>query len=104
MSYADDGGMNGVPKGSISADGRFFKPGPNTVVKLNTDRALAAGSLQSVDAVAPAPAGATAFYTLKNVKDLGQSCGTNVIQQTSGRGKTIEHFRSTLRRVMLAGA
>ncbi|MGP3691296.1 hypothetical protein ACTVZO_42685 [Streptomyces sp. IBSNAI002] len=38
--------------------------------------------------VSPAPAGTTAYYNIKNAHWISQSCGTNLIQQTSGQGKT----------------
>ncbi|MFJ8078975.1 hypothetical protein ACIQ7Q_34850 [Streptomyces sp. NPDC096176] len=86
-SYASEGKLEGIPEASVSADGRFFKPGPNTIVKVTAGAVGDERSAES-DSVSPAPADATAFRFLKNKKYLGQSCGTDVIQQTSGHGRT----------------
>ncbi|MFF4456189.1 hypothetical protein [Streptomyces goshikiensis] len=87
VSYADGGSPLGVPTSSISADGKFFTPGPNTVVKRNASEP---GVLLADNAspIAPAPAGTTDYYVIKNAQQISQSCGTNLLQATSGRGKT----------------
>ncbi len=88
VSYAKDADSLGIPAGSISADGKFFTPGPNTVVKRNAG--AAESSLPSTEipaTVSPAPAGTQDYYTLKDSHVVGQSCGTELLQQTSGRGK-----------------
>ncbi|WP_432112613.1 hypothetical protein [Streptomyces sp. YPW6] len=87
-AHADEGGHNVIPEASITADGQFFKPGPNTIVKQNVASADTLNTLkQDSSGVSSAPPGPQAFYTLKQVKKVGQVCGTNVIQQTSGHGK-----------------
>ncbi|MEE1751056.1 hypothetical protein [Streptomyces sp. SP18CS02] len=60
----------------------FFTPGPETVVKLNAD--YAGPTLPGIKAAFRD----TLVPTVKNVKYQGQQCGTTLIQQTSGRGKT----------------
>ncbi|MGI5485166.1 hypothetical protein [Streptomyces lavendofoliae] len=62
----------------------FFTPGSNTVVKVNADykgptTPGGATKRSATDTYVP---------TVRNVTRHGQSCGTNVIQQVSGRGKT----------------
>ncbi|MFD6115303.1 hypothetical protein ACFWG0_35130 [Streptomyces yangpuensis] len=89
VSYAVSGAPLGVPADAVSADGKFFTPGPNTVVKRNAAPADASAlSAESVSPVAPGPAGTEDFYTIKNAHWIAQSCGTELIQQTSGQGKT----------------
>ncbi|OEJ22614.1 hypothetical protein BGK67_32585 [Streptomyces subrutilus] len=89
VSHAAEGSTLGVPTGSISADGKFFAPGPNTVVKRTEAPAGNSPlSAESASPVAPAPAGTAAYYNIKNAHWIAQSCGTNMIQQTSGQGKT----------------
>ncbi|MER5757697.1 hypothetical protein [Streptomyces sp. NPDC002082] len=89
VSHADSGAPRGLPAGSVSADGKFFTPGPNTVVKRNagedTPGTLSAEALATVN---PGPAGTAASYQLKNARRIGQSCGTDLLSQTSGFGKT----------------
>lgn len=89
VSYANSGTPHGLPPGAVSADGKFFTPGPNTVVKRNagevTPGTLSAEALATVN---PGPAGTTAAYQLKNARRIGQSCGTDLLQQASGYGKT----------------
>ncbi|MEV8534724.1 hypothetical protein [Streptomyces sp. NPDC051211] len=85
VSHATELPVSGIPAASVSADGKFFKPGPNTIIKLNDDQAGSGGlALPST----PSPSGTTAALFLRNAKYMGQTCGTDVIQQTSGRGKT----------------
>ncbi|MEU4729566.1 hypothetical protein [Streptomyces sp. NPDC023588] len=89
VSYAKDTDSLGIPAGSISTDGKFFTPGPNTVIKRNAS--AVENSLPSTDVtapVSPAPAGTQDYYTIRNARVVSQSCGTELIQQTSGRGKT----------------
>ncbi|MFD3550620.1 hypothetical protein ACFWWA_00735 [Streptomyces goshikiensis] len=89
VSYADGGSPLGVPASSISADGKFFTPGPNTVVKRNASEPGGAVLLaDNASPIAPAPAGTTDYYAIKNAHQISQSCGTNLLQATSGRGKT----------------
>ncbi|MFD5883419.1 hypothetical protein [Streptomyces yangpuensis] len=89
VSYAASGASLGVPASAVSEDGRFFTPGPNTVVKRNAAPADASTlSAEAVSPVTPGPAGTTDFYTIKNAHWIAQSCGTELIQQTSGQGKT----------------
>ncbi|MEU5069192.1 hypothetical protein AB0G95_34705 [Streptomyces virginiae] len=89
VSYAASGAPLGVPASAVSADGKFFTPGPNTVVKRNAGPADASTmSAESLSPVTPGPAGTTDFYTIKNAHWIAQSCGTELIQQTSGQGKT----------------
>ncbi|MGO4635024.1 hypothetical protein AB4225_29465 [Streptomyces sp. 2RAF24] len=64
---------------NVIRDTGFFKPGPDTIVKMNVGE---------VSTPTPAPAGTRGVTSVRNIKNLGQSCGTNVIQQTSGQGKT----------------
>lgn len=89
VSYADDGKPLGVPESSLSADGKFFTPGPNTLVKRNSSAAESGElSTEAPSSISPAPAGTTDFYRIKNAHWISQSCGTDVIQATSGGGKT----------------
>ncbi|GGW25335.1 hypothetical protein [Streptomyces xantholiticus] len=88
VSYASEGNLEGIPESSVSADGKFFDPSPNTIVKVTTGSVGADERPNRSDSVSPAPADATAFRFVKNKQYVGQSCGTDVIQQTSGRGKT----------------
>ncbi|MFD0723211.1 hypothetical protein [Streptomyces globosus] len=89
MSHADTGSSLGVPASSVSADGKFFTPGPNTIVKRTAGLTASAPQLaETASPISPAPTGTEAYYKLKNVRYQGQTCGTNVIQQTSGQGKT----------------
>ncbi|MFD9973404.1 hypothetical protein ACFWZR_03695 [Streptomyces sp. NPDC059017] len=83
VSYAQEGVPGEIPDAAISADGKFFTPGPNIIVKRNAN----AGD-EASESVSPSPAGSFAIRWVKNKKYLGQSCGTKVIQQISGRGKT----------------
>ncbi|MFB7176866.1 hypothetical protein ACFCYI_04055 [Streptomyces sp. NPDC056257] len=88
VSHAEGSSPLGVPTSSISADGKFFTPGPNTVVKRTEAPAENSQlSVETTSPVAPAPAGAEAFYHIKNGHWIAQSCGTDIIQQTSGQGK-----------------
>ncbi|MCJ1677857.1 hypothetical protein MTF65_10980 [Streptomyces sp. APSN-46.1] len=88
VSHASEGPVS-IPASSLSADGKFFTPGPNTVVKRNAGATETRSELaQNVAPVSPAPAGTTDYYAIKNAHWISQSCGTNVIQQTSGQGKT----------------
>jgi hypothetical protein len=89
VSYASEGKPEEMPESSMSADGQFFKPGPTTIVKVTAGQTDSKGKKnERVLGVSPAPAEATAFRFIKNARRVGQSCGTNVIQQTSGQGKT----------------
>ncbi|KOV13290.1 hypothetical protein ADK90_38345 [Streptomyces sp. XY413] len=89
VSYAASEAPLGVPASTVSADGKFFTPGPNTVVKRNAVPADARTmSVESASPVTPGPAGTADYYTIKNAHWIAQSCGTELIQQTSGQGKT----------------
>ncbi|MGW5852491.1 hypothetical protein ACWFQ8_31965 [Streptomyces sp. NPDC055254] len=89
VSHADGGSPLGIPSSSISADGKFFTPGPNTVLKQAEVPAPNGQSSAGITSpVAPAPEGAEAYYRIKNGHWINQVCGTDVIQQTSGQGKT----------------
>lgn len=83
VSYAQEGAPGGIPETAISADGRFFTPGPSTIVKRNANQGV-----EAIESISPSPADSFAIRRVKNKKYLGQSCGTKVIQQISGRGKT----------------
>ncbi|MBT2406333.1 hypothetical protein J7I97_03490 [Streptomyces sp. ISL-87] len=73
----------------MSADGKFFTPGPNTVVKRNSSGSEGVLlSAESASPIAPAPAGTTDYFVIKNAHRISQSCGTDLLQATSGRGKT----------------
>lgn len=67
-----------------------FKPGPNTVVKLNADYSgpAASGGSKSPAAVQGVRPADTLVPTVKKIRYLGQVCGTTRISQTSGAGKT----------------
>ncbi|WP_411105152.1 hypothetical protein [Streptomyces sp. cmx-4-9] len=89
VSYANSETLQGLSPGAVSADGKFFTPGPNTVVKRNAGEA-APGILsgEALATVNPGPAGTAAAYQLKNARWIGQQCGTDLLSQTSGAGKT----------------
>lgn len=89
VSYADSGAPRGLPAGAVSADGKFFTPGSDTVVKRNAGEA-APGKLsaETLSPVNPGPASTTDAYMIRNAHRIGQSCGTELISQTSGFGKT----------------
>ncbi|WP_405827362.1 hypothetical protein [Streptomyces sp. NBC_00105] len=88
VSHAEGSSPLGVPTSSISADGKFFAPGLNTVVKRTEAPAENSQlSAETTSPVAPAPTGAEAYYRIKNGHWIAQVCGTDVIQQTSGQGK-----------------
>ncbi|MFB6513104.1 hypothetical protein ACFCXF_14440 [Streptomyces virginiae] len=87
VSYAKDADSL-RPAGSVSADGKFFTPGPNTVVKRNAGAAESSlPSTEMTTPVSPAPAGTQDYGVIKNAHWIGQQCGTDLIEQTSGRGK-----------------
>ncbi|MGW0754722.1 hypothetical protein, partial [Streptomyces sp. NPDC002587] len=89
VSHAEERAPLGVPASSVSADGKFFAPGPNTVVKRNAGPAENGLPLaEKPSPIAPAPAGTTDYYEIKNGHWISQSCGTDLLQQTSGQGKT----------------
>lgn len=93
ISHASEGGVTGIPAASLSADGRFFEPGPDTIIKMDPNLAKTSDGLKIATSSPsagpqPAPAGAQAWYEIRNPREVGQSCGTEVIQQVSGRGKT----------------
>lgn len=57
VSYADDGKPLGVPS-SLSADGKFFTPGPNTLVKRNSSAAESGElSTEAPSSISPRPQG-----------------------------------------------
>ncbi|MFE2529324.1 hypothetical protein ACFXEL_34430 [Streptomyces sp. NPDC059382] len=89
VSYANSGTPQGLPPGAVSADGKFFTPGSNTIVKRNAGEATPGKlSTESLATVNPGPAGTAESYWLKNARRTGQSCGTGLLAQTSGNGKT----------------
>lgn len=88
VSYANSGTPQGLPPGAVSADGEFFTPGPNTIVKRNAGEATPGKLSMETRAVNPGPAGTTEAYWVQNAHRIGQSCGTGLLSQTSGYGKT----------------
>ncbi|MFJ5551841.1 hypothetical protein [Streptomyces sp. NPDC093225] len=93
LSVFTGSGVSGaaeVPEGAaISsealADGEFFVPGADVVTKVDPE--LVKDSGEVADPL-PDPSGFSGARYLKNVRTLGNVCGTKLLQQTSGRGKT----------------